>query len=127
MRLQVGARVVAALTDPFAIDGKPGSALLNDVQIRGEIDDLPRAADALAVQDVELDLTEGRCQLVLDHLHARAIAHRNRVFTGGDALFDGADAANVQTLGSVEFEGVSTSRGLGTAEHDADLHADLVG
>ncbi len=42
--LQVGAGVVPTLTDTFTIHGKPRTALLNDVQVGSEIDDLPRAA-----------------------------------------------------------------------------------
>ena len=44
-----------------------------------EIDDVARAADALAVEDVELDLAERRRHLVLHDLHARAVADDDRV------------------------------------------------
>ena len=125
--LQVGAGIVPALTDTFTVHGKPCAALLNDVQVGGEIDDLPRTANAMTVQDIELYFTEGRGKLVLDHLHARAVTDGYWVFTGSNALFDGSDAANVQALGGVELEGVATSRGLGATKHDTDLHADLVG
>src|ERR1700682_6531643 len=46
--LEVGAGVVPALADAFTIDGKPGAALLNDVQVRGEIVDL--ASDLNIIQ-----------------------------------------------------------------------------
>ena len=39
----------------------------------------PDAADALAVEDVELDLAERRRHLVLHDLHARAVADDDRV------------------------------------------------
>ena len=42
------------------------------------------------------------------------------------AVLDGADAADVEAHRSVELERVAAGRGLGVAEHHADLHADLV-
>ena len=42
------------------------------------------------------------------------------------AVLDGADAADVEAHRGVELERVAAGRGLGVAEHDADLHADLV-
>ena len=41
-------------------------------------------------------------------------------------VLDGADAADVQADRRIEFQCVAAGGGLGTAEHDADLHADLV-
>ena len=38
----------------------------------------------------------------------------------------GADAADVEAHRGIEFERVAARGGLGIAEHDADLHADLV-
>ncbi len=92
-----------------------------------EIDHVARARDALAVEDVELDLAERRRHLVLDHLHARAVADDGRVLAAGDRGFlDGADAADVEPHARVELERVAAGGRLGAAEHDADLHADLV-
>src|SRR6185312_7209224 len=69
---------------------------------------------------VELDLFEGRRDLVLDHFHAGLVAHH---FI---PVLDRADAADVQTHGRVEFQGIAAGGGFRIAEHDADLHADLV-
>ena len=76
--------------------------------------------NAFAVHDVELDLLEGRRHLVLDDLDARLVADQLL------ALLDLADAANVEADGGVEFQRVAARRRLRIAEHDADLHADLV-
>src|SRR5450755_2557844 len=102
MGLEVGPRVVAPLANSFAIDGKPCAALLDDVEVRGQIDDFPGATDAVAIKNVELDLTERCGKLVFDDLDTGAIADRDRIFTGRDGLFDRADAANVEAHGSVK-------------------------
>src|SRR6185369_6793945 len=59
MLFEVGARVVSALPDTLAVDGEPRPALLDDVGVGSHIHHLAGAADALAVQDVELYLAEG--------------------------------------------------------------------
>src|SRR5450432_1242488 len=117
MGLEVGPSVVPPLANPFAVDGKPGAALLDDVEVRGQIDDFPGAADAVPIKNVELDLAKRSRKLVLHDLDAGAIAHRDRVLARRDRLFDGADAADVEAHGSVEFKGISARRGLGAAEH----------
>ena len=76
--------------------------------------------NALAVHDLELGLLEGGRHLVFHHLDAGLIAHH--LVT----LFDRAGAANVKAHRRVELEGVTAGGGLGVAEHDADLHANLV-
>jgi hypothetical protein len=43
------------------------------------------------------------------------------------AHFDGLDAAHVETHGGIELERLAAGGGLGVAEHDADLLAQLVG
>src|SRR3954449_4684476 len=96
MGLEVGPRIVAPLTNPFAINGKPSPALLDDVEVRGQIDDLPGTTDALPVKNVELDLAEGRGKLVLDDLDPGAIAHRDRILTRRDGLLDRTDATDVE-------------------------------
>src|SRR5688572_10693233 len=77
-------------------------------------------ADAFVEHDVELGLLEGRRNLVLHDLHARAVAGVLLPF------LDRADAADVEADRRIELERATTRRGLGTAEHDADLLADLV-
>src|SRR5204863_6828921 len=104
----------------FAIIGIPGSRFFHDAGSDAEIDKLARLGDSLAIHDVEFDLFEGRRHLVLDDLDAGLVA--DHVL----ALLDGADAADIETYRGIEFERIAAGRGFGRAEHDADLHADLV-
>src|SRR6202022_3919160 len=85
-----------------------------------EIDKFAGLGDALAVHDVELDLLEGRRHLVLDHFHTRLYAD-NLV-----AILDCADAPDVEADGGIELERIAARGRLRVAEHDADLHANLV-
>src|SRR5690606_29265737 len=112
--------VLAALADPGRVVGEPGAGLLHDPGLHAEIDQLAHLGDTLAIHDVELDLLEGRGHLVLDHLDAGLVAD-DLV-----ALLDGAYAADIEADGGIEFQRVAAGGRLGAAEHDADLHADLV-
>src|SRR5438067_2934332 len=120
MQLEKVARVLAALPDALAAVAEPGAALLDDVVLHRQIEQVSLAGDALAIKDVELDLAEWRRHLVLHHLHPRAIADHRL------AVLDGADPADVEPLRGVELERVAAGGGLRVAEHHADLHADLV-
>ena len=114
------ARVVLALADLLAVVGVPGAGLVDDAGVDAQVDDLALAADALAVEDVELGRLERRRDLVLDDLDLGLVAD-DLV-----ALLDAAGAADVQPHRGVELQRVAAGGGLGVAEHDADLHADLV-
>ena len=86
----------------------------------GEVHQQRGVADALVEHDVELGLPERRRDLVLDHLHPHVVAD-DRL-----ALLDRADAADVEPERGVELERLAAGGGLGVAEHDADLLAQLV-
>ena len=72
------------------------------------------------VHHVELGDAERRGDLVLDHLRPHPLADHLL------ALLELADAADVDAAGGVELQRPAAGRGLGTAEHHADLLADLV-
>src|SRR2546421_1144494 len=74
MQLEEVARVLAALPDALSAIAEPGAALLDDVVLHRQIEQVSLAGDALAIEDVELDLAERRRHLVLHHLPAGAIA-----------------------------------------------------
>src|SRR5580700_6953973 len=112
--------VLAALADALAVVGEPGAGFLHDAGLDAEIDQFAVLGYAFAIHDVELDLLERRRQLVLDHFYARLIADHLVAF------LDGADAADIEADGSIEFERVAAGGGFRRAVHDADLHADLV-
>ena len=118
--LQELPRVLAALAHALAVEGVPGARLLDDLVVDAEVEEVALLADALAVEDVELGLAEGRRHLVLDHLHLRAAAD-DRL-----ALLERRDAADVEAHRRVELEGAAAGGGLGVAEHHADLLAQLV-
>src|SRR5690606_5766053 len=112
--------VLATLPKALGIVGEPRAGLLDDASLDAEVDDLARLGNALAVHDVELDLLEGRSELVLDDLDAGLVAD-DLV-----AVLDRTDAADVETHRGVELERVAAGGRLWRAEHHADLHADLV-
>ena len=76
--------------------------------------------DALAVHDLEFGLLERRRHLVLDDFYAGFVTHH---FV---AILHCADAADVQTHGGVELQGVTAGGGFRRAEHHTDLHTNLV-
>src|SRR5690348_30947 len=120
MLAQELACVVLALPDLVAGIRVPRTRLLDDSLVDAELDDLALAADALAVEDVEQRLAKRRRHLVLHHLHARFVAHHLV------AALDRADAPDVETDRRIELERIAAGGGFGIAEHDADLHPDLV-
>ena len=112
--------VLATLAEALRIVGEPGAGLLHHPGLDAEIDELAGLGHALAIHDVELDHLERRCQLVLHHLDARLVADHLV------AVLDRADAADVEAHRGVELQRIAARGGLRRAEHDADLHADLV-
>ena len=88
--------------------------------VDAEVEDGALLGDARAVHDVELANLEGRGDLVLDDLDADAVADDVA------PLLDGVDAADVHADGGEELERAAAGSGLGVAEHDADLLAELV-
>src|SRR5690606_11719580 len=109
-----------ALTNLVALIAVPGTGFLHQPLLHTEVDDLAVAIDALAVEDLELGLTERRSHLVLDDLHAGLTAHH--LF----AILHRAGAADIQTYRGIELQSVTTGGGFRATEHHANLHADLV-
>src|SRR5262245_21129924 len=72
--VQVGLRVGAALADALFAVGEERAGLRDDAVLEPEVEDAARCRDALAELDVELGLAERRRDLVLDDLHADAVA-----------------------------------------------------
>ena len=73
-----------------------------------------------AVEDVELGLLERRRHLVLDDLDAGAVSDRV------GAVLQRLDATDVEADRRVELQRLAAGGGLGRAEEDADLLAQLV-
>ena len=109
------------MSDLLAIQAEPGSALDDQTVLHGGVKQACRVADAFVEHQVQFDLLEWRGHLVFHDFHADAVSdHLVR------ALADCLDLAHVHADRSVELQGVPAGGGLRVAEHDADLHADLV-
>src|ERR1022692_1689374 len=99
---------VAALADELALVGDPSPLLLENPVLEAEVEEGAGRRDALVVHDVELDLREGRGDLVLHHL-------------------DLVLAADVDAYRREELQRPPALCRLRVPEHDSDLLADLVG
>src|SRR2546425_10761150 len=111
---------LSALTDSLAVKGVPGSAFLQDSPLTSQIDDLSFVGNSRPVQNVELRLLERRSELVFDHFHSGTAP--DDIF----ALLERSYPPNIHANGGIKLERVSPGRRLGVAEHDADLHSDLI-
>src|SRR5919198_3659712 len=105
--------VVAPLAESLVAVGEERTGLRHDVVLDAEVDEAAGSRDALAELDVELGLAERRRDLVLDDLHAHAVADRL------GALLERLDATDVQALRRVELERATTGLRLRGAELDA--------
>src|SRR5688572_9724829 len=115
VRQQQVARLVATMGQRVAVERDVGAALLQNALGHGKIDQIADCIDTAAVQDVEFGDLEGRRQLVLHHLYARAVA------ADLVARLDRSDAPDVESHRRVVLERVAAGGGLGRAEHHPDL------
>src|SRR5207247_10413552 len=74
MLAEEGRRVLASLAQPLVLEAEVRAGLLDDLPFERRVPHRPLPGDPGAVDDVELGLLEGRRDLVLDHLHAHAVA-----------------------------------------------------
>ncbi len=97
MFLQKNLGILPALPDSFVIEGEPGSALLDDLLLRRQVDEVSHPGNALAVHDVELHLFKGRGHFILYHLDLGPVSD--------DILpiLDGSDPPDIQAKRGVEF------------------------
>src|SRR5439155_4882612 len=118
--LEEVAGVVLALADAVLLVLVPGAGLVDHAAVDPQLEDLAFERYPFTVENIEEGLAERRRDLVLHDLHASL---------GADdlvAALDAADAPDIEARRRVELEGIAPGGGLGVAEHDADLHADLV-
>jgi hypothetical protein len=114
------AGVLPALAELLAVVGVPGTGLLDDPVLHTDVDDGALRGDALAVEDVELRLLEGRGDLVLHDLDAHAVAD------DVGAVLERLDPAHVQPHRRVELQRPPTRRGLRTVVHQNPVHEVVV-
>src|SRR5262249_54358342 len=110
----------ASLSEALAAEREPRPALLDDLLVDREIEQIPLARDPLAVHHVELRFAEWRRDLVLDDLHPRAPADDDIT------VLDRATAADIVPARGVELQRAAAGGRFGVAEHDADLLAELI-
>src|SRR4051812_12016982 len=120
MLAQERARILPPLAEPLLLEAEVRTGLLHDLALEARVQDRALPGDAGAVDDVELGLLEQRCDLVLDHLHADAVAVRL------DAVLQRLDPPDVEADRRVELERTTAGSRLGIAEHDPDLLAELI-
>ena len=118
--LEVFAGLLPALAELHIAVAEPGPGADDQLLFHGQVEHVAFVADAVGVHHVELGDAEGRGHLVLDHFRPHPLADDLL------ALLELPDAADVDAAGAVELQGPAAGRGLGVAEHHADLLADLV-
>src|ERR1022692_3648795 len=110
---------VAALADELALVGDPSPLLLENPVLEAEVEEGAGRRDALVVHDVELDLREGRGDLVLHHLDLGAVADDLAL-----GRLDLVLAADVDAYRREELQRPRARSRLRGPEHDSDLLAD---
>src|SRR5712692_10091246 len=97
MLFEIQLGVLASLTDTFTAVGEPGAALLDDLALYRQIEQLAGSANTLPVHDIKFHLSEGRGDLVFDDFDTRTVA---------DHLLPALDSiqpTNIQTDRGIEF------------------------
>ena len=105
----------------FVFEAQPAAALQDHASGDCGIQDRTFPGDATGVKDVEFSFGEGRCDLVLHHVDAGAVA-----ISLAGVVLQGLNAGNLHADGGVELKGVAARSGFRRTEHDANLHTDLV-
>ena len=73
MLSQVQLRILTALTDLAALVRIPCSALINDIDVRSQIQNITFPGNALSEHDIELCLFKWRRNLILHDTHTGAV------------------------------------------------------
>src|SRR5208283_4784827 len=120
MFLEIIPCLFAALAELHLAVAEPGPGARDQFGLGGHIQYVALVADAVGGHHVELRGTERRSNLVLDHLRTNPLT--DDLF----ALLDLPDAADVDAAGTVELQRPAARSRFRTAEHHADLLADLI-
>src|SRR3989338_9541196 len=110
----------AALSDFFALVFVPGAASFDHTVSGGQIQDITSFRNTFVVHDVELGFAKRRRHFVLNNLNSDTTANH---FFGSFYL---RDAPDVHTHRRVKLQGLAAGGRLRIAEHNANLHAQLV-
>ena len=112
--------ILAALADLLAVVSEPGAGLLDQVEIRCNVEDIALPGNPFSEHNIEFSFLEGGSNLVLHDFDSRPVSDD---FTLG---LDGLDPADIEADGGIELQGPAAGRGLGISEHDADLLTELI-
>ena len=111
---------IAALSQFGIVVTVPGTALLDDAQFSTQIDDFAAAGNTFTKHDVEFSFAERRSNFVLYYFHAYLVT--DHFFS----VFQLVGTPDVQTYGSIEFQGVTAGGCFRIAEHDTDFLTQLI-
>ena len=117
---QILLRILSALPDLIAVISIPGTALIDDIILRRQIQDISHHGNTLAEHDIKFRLLKRRRDLILNHLHPRSVTDHF------SALLQGLDPSDIQTNGRIELQSASAGGRLRVAEHHPHLLTQLV-
>src|SRR6266540_4304906 len=112
---------VAPLSQLGAFVIQPGTALLDDLFFQCKIEESASGGNSLVIHDIELGFGERRSNFVFHDFDARPISRYNAV-----GLFDGADAADIDSHAGVKLQRPAAGSRLRVSKHDSDLFPNLV-
>ena len=112
--------VFTPLPDTGFLIGIPCAALVYDIHICRQIQNIPLLGDALAVDNIKLGCSEGRCYLVFRNLYLCAVADNFR------PLLQHIRLSDFHTDRGIEFQCAAARCGFGIAEGYADFLTQLV-
>src|SRR5215217_3348658 len=120
MLFEIESGVVAPLTNAFTAIGKPGTTLLDNLTLHGQVEQLASSANPIPIHNIKFHLPKGGGNLIFDDFHTCPVADHLL------PALDGIQATNIQPDRSIEFERVSTRRRFWIAKEHADLLPYLV-
>src|SRR5437868_2782586 len=113
-------RLIAALSHALTVDAEPSDRLLNQLIFRREIEKVTFVRNPFAIHEVELDLAKWRRHFIFHDLYGCAVT--DDIF----AVFNRADATDIETNARIELQRVTTSSSFRVTEHHTNLHTNLV-
>ena len=91
MLFEIQPGVVAPLTNTFTAVGEPGSTLLDDLALHGQVEQLASSANPIPVHNIKFYLPKGWGNLIFDDFHTCTVA--NHLLPA----LNGVQATNIHT------------------------------
>ena len=111
---------IATLCQFGTVIAEPTPAFIDNIVFNAEVENLAHLTDALTEHDFELSLAERRCHFVLDNFYTYLIS--DDIVT----VLDARDPPDIEADAAIELQSITARGGFGTAEHHANLLAQLV-